>query len=167
MSNHGRWRVHAQADDISWTREALTCKVMGPDGYNYEPLWINTQTAAERSIKSGDIVKSYNERGAVLGGAYVSERIMPGVVYMDHGSRCDWIIPGELDRGGAIDLITPTGITSKHAGGHTVSGYLVEVEKVTMAQMEEWKQQYPDAFEREYDPASGLRFNGWVEGGMY
>ena len=23
MSNHGRWRVHAQCDDISWTREVL------------------------------------------------------------------------------------------------------------------------------------------------
>ena len=23
-----------------------------------------------------------------------------------------------------------------------------------------------EAFEREYDPASGLRFNAWVEGGM-
>ena len=44
------------------------------------------------------------------------------------------------------------------------SGYLVEVEKVTMAQMEEWKKQYPEAFIREYDPASGLRFNAWIEG---
>jgi trimethylamine-N-oxide reductase (cytochrome c) len=32
-----------------------------------------------------------------------------------------------------------------------------------MAQMEDWKQQYPEAFEREYDPASGLRFDAWVE----
>jgi len=32
--------------------------------------------------------------------------------------------------------------------------------------MEEWKKQYPAAFAREYDPASGLRFNAWVEGGM-
>jgi hypothetical protein len=32
--------------------------------------------------------------------------------------------------------------------------------------MEEWKQQYPDAFEREYDPAAGLRFNAWVEEGI-
>jgi trimethylamine-N-oxide reductase (cytochrome c) len=46
------------------------------------------------------------------------------------------------------------------------SGYLVEVEKVTMAQMEKWKEQYPEAFAREYDPASGLRFNAWVEGGL-
>ena len=34
-----------------------------------------------------------------------------------------------------------------------------------MAQMEEWRREYPEAFAREYDPASGLRFNGWVEGG--
>jgi hypothetical protein len=43
------------------------------------------------------------------------------------------------------------------------AGYLVEVEKVSMVQMEEWRQQHPEAFEREYDPASGLRFNAWVE----
>ncbi len=61
MSNHGRWRVHAQCDDISWTREAPTCKVKGPDGYAYEPLWINTGDAAARGIKSGDIVKIINE----------------------------------------------------------------------------------------------------------
>ncbi|MCK5433686.1 MAG: molybdopterin-dependent oxidoreductase, partial [Dehalococcoidales bacterium] len=166
MSNHGRWRVHSQCDDISWTREAPTCKVKGPDGYNYEPMWINPKDAEKRGIKSGDIAKAYNERGAVLGGAFVTERMMPGVVYMDHGSRCDWIIPGELDRGGAINLIAPDGIISKHCVGQATSGYLVEVEKVTLAQMEDWKEQYPEAFEREYDPASGLRFNAWVEGGM-
>jgi len=166
MSNHGRWRVHAQCDDISWTREALTCKVKGPDGYMYEPLWIHPSTAEKRGIKSGDIVKSYNERGAVLGGALVWERMMPGVVYMDHGARVDWIIPGELDRGGAINLVTPGGIISKNCVGMATSGFLVEVEKVTLAQMEEWRKQYPEAFEREYDPACGLRFNAWVEGGM-
>lgn len=166
MSNHGRWRTHSQADDICWTREAETCKVKGPDGYLYEPLWINTITAAERGISNGDIVKAYNERGAVLCGAYVTERLMPGVAYVDHGSRCDWIIPGQLDRGGAINLISPRGITSKHAGGMATSGYLVEVEKVTSAQMEEWKSKYPAAFNRPYDPGSGLRFDAWVEDGI-
>jgi anaerobic selenocysteine-containing dehydrogenase len=162
MSNHGRWRVHAQCDDISWTREIETCKVKGWDDYMYEPLWLNPQTAAERGIKNGDIVKIYNERGTVLGGAYVTERIMPGVAYMDHGARVDSIVPGELDRGGAINLISPIGISSKNAAGMATSGYLVEVERVSMAQMEEWRNKYPEAFEREYDPASGLRFNAWV-----
>ncbi|MFC1905479.1 molybdopterin-dependent oxidoreductase [Chloroflexota bacterium] len=162
MSNHPRWRLHAQCDDISWTREAPTCKVKGFDGYMYEPLWINTEEAKKRGINNGDLVKIYNERGSVLGGAYVTERLMPGVAYMDHGARCDWIIPGEVDRGGAINLISPDGITSKNCAGQATSGYLVEVEKVTMAQMEEWRKKYPEAFEREYEPESGLRFNAWV-----
>ena len=91
---------------------------------------------------------------------------MPSVVYMDHGARCDWIIPVEVDRGGAINLISPIGITSKNCVGQATSGYLVEVEKVGMAQLEDWRANYPEAFAREYDPASGLRFNGWVEGGV-
>ncbi len=166
MSNHGKWRVHSQCDDISWTREAPTCKVRGWDGYKYEPLWMNTKDAEKRGIKNGDIVRIYNDRGSVLGGAYVSERMIPGAVSMDHGARCDWIIPGELDRGGAINLISPRNVISKHCAGQATSGYLVEVEKVTMAQMDEWQKKYPEAFEREYDPASGLRFNAWVEGNM-
>jgi trimethylamine-N-oxide reductase (cytochrome c) len=164
MSNHGRWRMHAQCDDIPWTREAPTCKVKAWDGYMYEPLWIHPSTAKTRGIKNGDIVRAYNERGSVLGGALVWERIMPGVVYMDHGARVDWIVPGELDRGGAVNLISPNGIVSEHCPGMATSGYLVEVEKVSMEQMEQWREKYPEAFSRDYDPASGLRFSAWVEG---
>jgi len=164
VSNHPRWRMHAQCDDIPWTREIPTCKVRGWDGYLYEPVWINPQDAVKRGIKSGDIVRVYNERGIVLGGAYVTERIKPGAVSQDHGARCDWIIPGELDRGGANNLISPAGVTSKNCAGEVTSGYLVEVEKVTMAQMEAWQQQYPEAFARKYDPAFGLCCDAWVEG---
>jgi anaerobic selenocysteine-containing dehydrogenase len=166
VSNHGRWRVHAQADDISWTREAFTCKVKAWDGYMYEPCWINPKDAKARGIQTGDIVKIFNERGIVLAGALVMERIIPGATYIDHGSRHDPILPGKIDRGGAIDAISPDSVVSKNCAGEATSGFLVEVQKVSRAEMEEWKKLYPDAFEREYDPASGLRFNAWViEGG--
>jgi trimethylamine-N-oxide reductase (cytochrome c) len=165
ISNHPRWRTHAQGDDISWTRETPTCKVKGWDGYLYEPVWINPQDAEARGIKDGDIVKIFNEKGIVLAGARVWERLIKGATYVDHGSRCDWIIPGKLDRGGAINLISPSGTSSKNALGMAESGYLVDVQKVSMAQMEEWKTEYPEAFAREYDPAAGLRFDTWVEGG--
>jgi molybdopterin guanine dinucleotide-containing S/N-oxide reductase-like protein len=163
MSNHGRWRVHAQADDISWTREAPTCKVTGPDGYKYEPVWLNPKDAEQRGIRNGEIVKVINERGIVICGAYVTERLLSGVAYVDHGARCDWIIPGKVDRGGAINLISPNGITSKHSGGQATSGYLVDVQKISDQEWTDWRRDYPDIFEREYDPAAGLRFNAWVE----
>ena len=70
-----------------------------------------------------------------------------------------------LPGGGAINLISPIGISSKNAAGMATSGYLVEVEKVSMAQMEEWRNKYPDSFARDYDPASGLRFNSWITEG--
>ncbi|MFW5811028.1 MAG: molybdopterin dinucleotide binding domain-containing protein, partial [Thermodesulfobacteriota bacterium] len=162
MSNHGRWRVHAQCDDITWTREAPTCKVTGPDGYKYEPMWINPKDAEKRSIEHGDIVKMFNERGIVLFGAYVTERLREGVVYADHGARHDPICVGKIERGGAINTIAPGGITSANCVGQATSAYLVQVERLSGEEMDRWRREYPEAFERKYDPAAGLRFDAWV-----
>jgi molybdopterin guanine dinucleotide-containing S/N-oxide reductase-like protein len=153
VSNHPRWRVHSQHDDMTWLREIPTCKVEGADGYKYEPLWINPFDAAKRGIKTGDIVKVRNERGAVLGGAIVTERLMPGVVYMDHGARYDPVVPGELDRGGAINTISPHKTTSKNATGMACSGFLVEVEKVNIGEL---AAKYPEPFKRPYNRGAGL-----------
>jgi trimethylamine-N-oxide reductase (cytochrome c) len=165
MSNHGRWRVHAQCDDITWTREAPTCKILGPDGYKYEPVWMHPTVAEPRGIKHGDIVKIFNERGIVLAGAYVTERLRPGVVYIDHGARHDPIKTGEIERGGAINTISPLAITSENCVGQATSGYLVQVERLKGEEMDRWRREYPAAFERKYDPAAGLRFDAWIVDG--
>ncbi|MEM2559677.1 MAG: molybdopterin-dependent oxidoreductase [Candidatus Bathyarchaeia archaeon] len=159
VSNHPRWRMHAQLDYAVWLREIPTCKVKGPDGYFYEPVWINPLDAEKLGVKDGDIVKIYNERGAVLCGVRVTERIMPGVVYVEHGSRADIIsLEDKIDRGGAINLIAP------HEGGKNtalmvVSGYLVAVEK---ADLEELKRKYPEAFQRKYHPLVGPYYETYV-----
>ena len=115
-----------------------------------------------RGIENRDVVKIYNERGGVLGGAYVTERIMPGVVYQNHGARYDPIVPGELDRGGAINTITPRNITSRNATGMVVGGFLVEVERVNL---DELRKKYPEAFKRPYHPVAGLRMERVLAGG--
>jgi anaerobic selenocysteine-containing dehydrogenase len=153
VSNHPRWRVHSQHDDMKWLREIETCKITGPDGYAYQTMWINPIEALKRGIKHGDVVKVFNERGGVLCGAYVAERLMPGTVYIDHGARYDPIVLGKLDRGGAINTITPSKPTSKNATGMAVCGFLAEVERVNV---DELRKQYPNAFNRPYDKASGL-----------
>lgn len=155
VSNHPHWRIHAQFDDVTWFREIQTCKITGPDGYKYEPVWINPVDAVRMGVETGDVVKLFNERGGVLGGVYVTERIMPGVVYQDHGARTDTIVPGlgGLDRGGANNLIAPSAVTSKHCAGEVTSGYLVGCEKVDVFKLAE---QYPEQFNRPYDPDTGL-----------
>jgi anaerobic selenocysteine-containing dehydrogenase len=162
VSNHGRWRMHAQCDDITWTREIPTMKIKGYDGYLYEPVWLHPAEAEKRGIRHGDIVKVFNERGTVLGAAYVTERLIQSATYMDHGARFDPIIPGELDRGGCINCITPHNNTSKKVTGMVVSSFLVEVQKVTDAEMEGWKRDYPDAFNRNYDYTTGVTLSGWL-----
>ena len=123
---------------------------------------MHTTEAEKRGIKHGDIVKVFNERGVVLCGAYVTERLMPGVCYVDHGSRLDPIIPGWLDRGGAINTITPTAPTSRNATGMAVSGFLAQVEKVTPEEWAAWKRDYPEAFARHVDEGCGVCLKGWL-----
>jgi trimethylamine-N-oxide reductase (cytochrome c) len=159
----GRWRVHVQGDDIAWFREIETCKVRGWDGYLYEPVWMSPQDAAARGIKGGDIVKVTNDRGTILGGAKISERMQDCSVMMNKGARVDPITTG-LDRGGCTNLICPAAPVSKHCWGFAVTGYLIEVEKVSEAEYEGWKQQYPEVFSRDYDPAFGINYDSWVEG---
>jgi molybdopterin guanine dinucleotide-containing S/N-oxide reductase-like protein len=160
VSNHGKWRVHAEHDDIPWTAEIPMCKVKGEDGYLYEPVWINPQDAEQRHIREGDIVRIFNQRGAVLGGARVTQRIMAGAVSQDHGARLD-PLPGGLDRGGSNNLLSPQGLVSKNCLGVVTSGYLVEIEKVDLSIL---RKQYPQAFTRPFNPASGRLFEDWVVG---
>ena len=92
---------------------------------------------------------------------------MPGVVYQDHGARADIIAAGPdeyIDRGGANNLISPENGTSQNCWGMATSGYLVDVRKVSMEEYKTWNDKYPESFNREYDEASGLRFDAWIEG---
>ena len=142
----------ASTKDITWLREIKTCKVTSTEG---QPVHrsVTPSEAEKRGIKDGDVVSIFNDRGVVLAGAYVTERIMPGVIYIDHdATKWDPIVPGEIDRGGAINTIVPRGTTSKNAVGHAVSGFLADCEKTDM---EELKAKYPEAFEKPFHPCAG------------
>jgi trimethylamine-N-oxide reductase (cytochrome c) len=154
VSNHPRWRVHANMDDMPWFREIETCKVVGPDAYAYEPVWVNPRDAKAQNLQDGDIVSIYNERGSVLGGVRVTERIMPGVISQDHGTRVDSIVRGSggLDRGGANNLICPSTVTSKNTAGEVTSGFLVNIKKVDVFEL---AKQYPDEFSNDNYTVSG------------
>lgn len=156
------WARHSMHGDVPWTREIS--KTVCWDGYNYENLWIHPTDAQARGIKQGDIVRFFNDRGGVLGAAFITELVMPGVIYMVKARQCDFIIPDELNRAGTPNSINTQEGLSYHAN---VSGgqwaYLVQLEKVTFQQMGEWREKYPQAFARDYDPDYGPLFSGWVE----
>jgi trimethylamine-N-oxide reductase (cytochrome c) len=161
VSNHPRWSVHANHEDITWFREIPTCKIKCADGYLYHPVWINPSDAAEREIEDGDVVKIFNERGEVLAGAFVTERIMPGAISIDHGAKYDPIVPGEVDRGGAINTIVPGKLTSKNSAGMATCGILAELERVDLGAL---SREHSEAFERPYHPTAGPDMKSFVRG---
>jgi len=171
VSNHPRWRFHAQFDDVPWFREIESSRLRGYDGYMYETIWMHPETADKYGIKHGDVVKMWNERGIVLGAAYITQRVHPNCIRQDHGARVDMINSSGphstwIERNGANNLITPIRPSSPNATGMVVQAFLVEIAKLEPNEMEEWRTKYPDAFARDYDPAYGQMFSGWVEGGM-
>jgi len=154
--------VHVNLDSASWLREIETCKVVGTeDGYQYEPIWVHPSDAKKHGIKTGDVIAMYNERGETWGGCYVTERIMPGVLYQDHGSAVDHLDVGKVERTGSNNLICPCGTTSKNAAGEVTSGYLVALRKVDIAAE---TKKYPEAMARKTSPSGVLKSNYIVEG---
>lgn len=124
ISPHPKYRLHSQMDN-TWLRE--TYNVSGR-----EPIWINPKDAAARNIENGDVVRVFNDRGALLAGAIVTERVRPGVVMLQEGAWYDPDTPGEagaLCKHGNINLVTLDKGTSKLAQGNIANTALVEVEK--------------------------------------
>jgi trimethylamine-N-oxide reductase (cytochrome c) len=160
------WHYHSGGQDIPSLREIDKRRAW--DNYWYRPVWINPDDAAARGIVTGDIVKVFNDRGAIMGIAEVCQRTQVGVASMDKAAGSDMIIPGELCRGGTTNFISPQNGQSNNTVGHIVTGFLIDIEKVTGDQMQEWQRDYPEAFERPYDQAYGCMSSGWIvkEGGI-
>ena len=106
------------------------------DGYAWWPARINPADAAERGIRNGDIVRLYNDRGSVLCFAVVTGRVRPGIVH-SYASSAKYdplsrVEPGKadsIDKGGCVNMLTPSRMISKHAPGMTPNSCLIEIEK--------------------------------------
>jgi biotin/methionine sulfoxide reductase len=123
LGNQPTARLHSQLDHGSISRAA---KIGG-----HEPVKINRQDAAARGIQTGDIVRLYNDRGACLCGAIVSDEVMQGVLIVSTGAWFDPDFSGTSGLSchhGNPNVLTPDIGTSKLAQGPAAHSCLVEVE---------------------------------------
>jgi molybdopterin guanine dinucleotide-containing S/N-oxide reductase-like protein len=127
-SPHPRYRYHSQHETVSWLWEIPTHKVT-KDGQYYEPVWMNPLDAEARGIKQSDFVRIFNDRGSVVYVAYLTERMMPGVVRAPNGYAYREFVNGKPNKMLPINVITPYKTTSKYAFGMATNAFLVQVEK--------------------------------------
>jgi len=124
LSNQPQSRLHSQLDCGEVSRRAKVAE--------REPVWLNSDDAATRGIANGDVVRIYNDRGACLAGAVVTDAIRPGVVQLATGAWFDPLDPaeiGSLDKHGNPNVLTLDKGTSKLAQSPAAQTVLVEVER--------------------------------------
>jgi molybdopterin guanine dinucleotide-containing S/N-oxide reductase-like protein len=131
ITPHVRFSYHTQHDNQNpWLSDIPQHRVK-KDGYAWWPIRICPLDAEARGIRHDDIVKVYNDRGAVLCIAQITERIRPGTVHSyQAGAKYDPLEPGKagsIDRGGCMNLLTPSRMVSKNAPGMANNSCLVEV----------------------------------------
>ena len=131
ITPHVRFSYHTQHDNQNpWLSDIPQHRVK-KGGYAWWPIRIHPTDAEARGIRHDDIVNVYNDRGAVLCVAQVTERIRPGTVHSyQAGAKYDPLEPGKagsIDRGGCVNLLTPARMVSKNAPGMANHSCLVEV----------------------------------------
>jgi anaerobic dimethyl sulfoxide reductase subunit A len=100
-SPHPVNRMHSFLDNNFWLRD---------DCYRHA-VWISVADAKRRGIRDDDLVKVYNDIGEMIIPAYVTSRVVPGTVFIFHGSCYSpgedksRLMPEGIDRGGAANLL--------------------------------------------------------------
>jgi anaerobic dimethyl sulfoxide reductase subunit A len=115
LTPHGKTRVHSHLGNIDWLKEV-------------EPhrCWINPVDATPRGIADGDQIHVFNGRGTIAITAWVTQRIMPGVLCVFEGT---WYDPDEngVCRGGCANVLTNDKFSE--GGASTLNTLLAEVRK--------------------------------------
>ncbi len=133
IAPHPRYSLHTQHDaNVPWLAE-IPGHRSKKDNYPWRTMRIHPSDAERRGIQDGDIIMMYNDRGKVLGIASVTERMKPGVVHSYEGSAIYDPLEkgnaGSADRGGCVNILTPSRMLSKNVPGMAPNSCLVEVEK--------------------------------------
>jgi trimethylamine-N-oxide reductase (cytochrome c) len=102
------------------------------DGYRYWIFRMSPKDAADRGVKHGDVIEVYNDRGSVLCGLEVTNRLPAGVVH-SYESCSDYQpigTPGESpEANGCVNILTPKRFIIERGHGLSVNACLVEVRK--------------------------------------
>src|SRR5215472_799201 len=124
IANQPATRLHSQLD-FGATSQASKIK-------GREPVRIHPQDAVVRGIGDGDIVRLYNDRGACLAAAVLSDALRPGVMQLSTGAWYDPADPGSdklMCVHGNPNVLTRDIGTSKLAQGCSGQLTVAEIER--------------------------------------
>jgi len=108
-------RAHSTLDNVSVLREAFP-----------QEFWINVDDASKYDIKNGDVVKIIGRKGTFIRPAYVTERIMPGVVAVGQGAWAEIDEKTGIDKAGSVNVLYGPVPTGQGHSGHNSCNVKIE-----------------------------------------
>jgi len=132
LATHSRYSFHTSCDG----KESFITRVADHRvriaGHDWWLLRISPEDAASRGITQHDLVKVYNDRGAVICAADVSSLVTPGVVKSFEASAEFKLVTVDGERveiGGCMNMLTPDRPQVKGTSSMSPNSCLVEIEK--------------------------------------
>ncbi|SDE55189.1 molybdopterin dinucleotide binding domain-containing protein [Sporomusa acidovorans] len=132
VSPHPKFTFHTQSDGKDSIINDIKDHRVLINGHYYWIIRINPQDATARGIRENDLVKAFNDRGAVICAAQLTERIPPGIVHSYESSAVYKPVgePGRSpDLGGCVNLLTPSRMMIKKSHGMAANSCLIEITK--------------------------------------
>jgi trimethylamine-N-oxide reductase (cytochrome c) len=131
ISTHSRYSFHTYSDGKDGFLNAITEHRVRIGGHAYWVINLNPDDAQPRGIAHHDLVRVFNDRGAVICVADLTPAIRVGTVKGHESSaEVDFVTTrkGVVDRGGCLNLLTPDRRMMQGTEGMGSNSCLVEVE---------------------------------------
>lgn len=138
ISTHSRYSFHTYSDGKGSTINDIEDHRVKIDGYYYWVMRIHPEDASMRGIKHHDLIRLFNDRGAVILVADISPLVMPGTVHTFESSAIFDPVPdpiGWADRGGCVNLLTSPRPQVQGTEGMAANSCLVEIAPWTPTMM--------------------------------
>jgi trimethylamine-N-oxide reductase (cytochrome c) len=131
ITPHPRHSFHTQSDGKDATVNDIRDHRVLVDGRYYWIVRVNPRDARARGLRHHELVRVYNDRGAVICAIQLTERVPPGTVHAYESSAVYDPVgePGNSpDRGGCMNLLTPSRMMIKRSHSTAANSCLVQIE---------------------------------------
>ncbi|GGB81376.1 dehydrogenase [Marinobacterium zhoushanense] len=130
IATHSRYSFHTHVDGKNGFTQDITDHRVCIGGHYYWLVRLNARDAEARGIAHGDLVKVFNDRGAILCAAHVTSGVANGVVKSFEASAEYDLreLDGEqLEVGGCMNILTPSRSQQRGTSSMSPNSCLVEV----------------------------------------
>ena len=131
ITPHPRHSFHTQSDGKHAMVNDIRDHRVLIDGRYYWIVRLSPADAAARGLRQHDLVRVFNDRGAVICAVRLTERVPAGTVHSYESSAVYEPVgePGNSpDRGGCMNLLTPSRMMIRKAHALAANSCLVEIE---------------------------------------